>query len=93
MKVQKKEKKNFSKNSPTGIRTPVFHVTGEDTNQLYYWRLLNKGQDRVDEAAKGKGVGKKEERKSGGYPDKYLSKIVSRACRYPDRPVRVGLSV
>ena len=31
-------KKN--KNSPTGIRTPVFHVTGEDTNQLYYWRLL-----------------------------------------------------
>ena len=54
-----------SKNSPTGIRTPVFHVTGEDTNQLYYWRLLNKGQDRVDEAAKGKGVGKKEERKSG----------------------------
>ena len=29
-----------SKNSPTGIRTPVFHVTGEDTNQLYYWRLL-----------------------------------------------------
>ena len=42
-----------SKNSPTGIRTPVFHVTGEDTNQLYYWRLLKKGQDRVDEAAKG----------------------------------------
>ena len=40
MKVQKKRKKNFSKNSPTGIRTPVFHVTGEDTNQLYYWRLL-----------------------------------------------------
>ena len=32
------DKKN--KNSPTGIRTPVFHVTGEDTNQLYYWRLL-----------------------------------------------------
>ena len=31
------------KNSPTGIRTPVFHVTGEDTNQLYYWRLLNIG--------------------------------------------------
>ena len=30
------------KNSPTGIRTPVFHVTGEDTNQLYYWRLLIK---------------------------------------------------
>ena len=38
-----------SKNSPTGIRTPVFHVTGEDTNQLYYWRLLNKGTDTVDE--------------------------------------------
>ena len=45
------DKKN--KNSPTGIRTPVFHVTGEDTNQLYYWRLLKKGQVRVDEAAKG----------------------------------------
>ena len=29
--TKKKEKKNFSKNSPTGIRTPVFHVTGEDT--------------------------------------------------------------
>ena len=27
----KKEKKNFSKNSPTGIRTPGFHVTGEDS--------------------------------------------------------------
>ena len=27
----KKEKKFFDKNSPTGIRTPVFHVTGEDT--------------------------------------------------------------
>ena len=36
------------KNSPTGIRTPVFHVTGEDTNQLYYWRLLMKGKTRVD---------------------------------------------
>ena len=31
-------KKKKRKNSPTGIRTPVFHVTGEDTNQLYYWR-------------------------------------------------------
>ena len=38
-----------SKNSPTGIRTPVFHVTGEDTNQLYYWRLLSKRARRVDE--------------------------------------------
>ena len=35
------------KNSPTGIRTPVFHVTGEDTNQLYYWRLLKKGENKV----------------------------------------------
>ena len=39
------DKKN--KNSPTGIRTPVFHVTGEDTNQLYYWRLLKKGESKV----------------------------------------------
>ena len=41
------------KNSPTGIRTPVFHVTGEDTNQLYYWRLLNKGKGKVDEGSSG----------------------------------------
>ena len=27
----KKGKKGMEKNSPTGIRTPVFHVTGEDT--------------------------------------------------------------
>ena len=42
------DKNKKSKNSPTGIRTPVFHVTGEDTNQLYYWRLLMKGKTRVD---------------------------------------------
>ena len=36
------KRKKRKKNSPTGIRTPVFHVTGEDTNQLYYWRLLIK---------------------------------------------------
>ena len=52
MKVQKKRKKNFSKNSPTGIRTPVFHVTGEDTNQLYYWRLLRTGQFIVVEVSR-----------------------------------------
>ena len=52
MKVQKKRKKNFSKNSPTGIRTPVFHVTGEDTNQLYYWRLLRIGQSIVVEVSR-----------------------------------------
>ena len=28
---KKKGKKGMEKNSPTGIRTPVFHVTGEDT--------------------------------------------------------------
>ena len=39
-KKNRKERKKKEKNSPTGIRTPVFHVTGEDTNQLYYWRLL-----------------------------------------------------
>ena len=38
------------KNSPTGIRTPVFHVTGEDTNQLYYWRLLIKRQTKEAKA-------------------------------------------
>ena len=43
------EKKiNLEKNSPTGIRTPVFHVTGEDTNQLYYWRSLNKSKRKKD---------------------------------------------
>ena len=40
------------KNSPTGIRTPVFHVTGEDTNQLYYWRLLRIGQFIVVEVSR-----------------------------------------
>ena len=35
---QRGQKGKKTKNSPTGIRTPVFHVTGEDTNQLYYWR-------------------------------------------------------
>ena len=44
-------KKN--KNSPTGIRTPVFHVTGEDTNQLYYWRLLIYSMEREAKAAVG----------------------------------------
>ena len=43
-KKNRKEQKKKEKNSPTGIRTPVFHVTGEDTNQLYYWRSLRKGQ-------------------------------------------------
>ena len=74
-----------SKNSPTGIRTPVFHVTGEDTNQLYYWRLLNKGQVRVDEAAKGKGVGKKEERKSGR-----ISRQVSKRISIQGKQVSYG---
>ena len=36
----KKREKKEKENSPTGIRTPVFHVTGGDTNQLYYWRCL-----------------------------------------------------
>ena len=44
-------KKN--KNSPTGIRTPVFHVTGEDTNQLYYWRLLIYSMEGEAKAAVG----------------------------------------
>ena len=43
-----KKKINLEKNSPTGIRTPVFHVTGEDTNQLYYWRSLNKSKRKKD---------------------------------------------
>ena len=43
----KGQKKKREKNSPTGIRTPVFHVTGEDTNQLYYWRSLKKGAKEV----------------------------------------------
>ena len=30
-KKKKRGKKGMEKNSPTGIRTPVFHVTGEDT--------------------------------------------------------------
>ena len=30
-KKKKRGKKCMEKNSPTGIRTPVFHVTGEDT--------------------------------------------------------------
>ena len=52
------DKNKKSKNSPTGIRTPVFHVTGEDTNQLYYWRLLNKSQSTVDVAkTEGKSTG------------------------------------
>ena len=38
--IKKKATEEKIKNSPTGIRTPVFHVTGEDTNQLYYWRSL-----------------------------------------------------
>ena len=47
------EKKiNLEKNSPTGIRTPVFHVTGEDTNQLYYWRSLNKSKRKKDKRKK-----------------------------------------
>ena len=63
-------------------------MTGEDTNQLYYWRLLNKGRIRVDEAADGEGDRKRkgrEERKRKGE-------------RYPGhagiiwRPVRVGIS-
>ena len=78
-----------SKNSPTGIRTPVFHVTGEDTNQLYYWRLLNKGRIRVDEAADGEGDRKRKGREERKRKDE----------RYPGhagiiwRPVRVGLRV
>ena len=49
------EKKiNLEKNSPTGIRTPVFHVTGEDTNQLYYWRSLNKSKRKKDKRKKNK---------------------------------------
>ena len=52
------DKNKKSKNSPTGIRTPVFHVTGEDTNQLYYWRLLNKSHRTVDVAkTEGKSTG------------------------------------
>ena len=57
------DKKN--KNSPTGIRTPVFHVTGEDTNQLYYWRLLiNSKKEEAKAAARTdsqSGKAKKEE--------------------------------
>ena len=37
---KKEREKKEKENSPTGIRTPVFHVTGGDTNQLYYWRCL-----------------------------------------------------
>ena len=55
--TEKKERKENIKNSPTGIRTPVFHVTGEDTNQLYYWRLLRK--------SKGKEVKVKKKSKEG----------------------------
>ena len=61
--VQNKRKRETSeinlekktKNSSTGIRTPVFHVTGEDTNQLYYWRLLRIGQFIVVEVSRSEG--------------------------------------
>ena len=46
------DKNKKSKNSPTGIRTPVFHVTGEDTNQLYYWRSLNKRKKKEHKTKK-----------------------------------------
>ena len=70
-KAEKEErKKQKTKNSPTGIRTPVFHVTGEDTNQLYYWRQLKRGEATAhkgngqEEGGKGeKGKGKRGQRK------------------------------
>ena len=55
------------KNSPTGIRTPVFHVTGEDTNQLYYWRSLSNNQLKVPKVRREKN---KERKKKGTNKEK-----------------------
>ena len=54
-----------TKNSSTGIRTPVFHVTGEDTNQLYYWRFLKRRKSDTQETD-----GQKKKRKHGWQREK-----------------------
>ena len=49
----------MEKNSPTGIRTPVFHVTGEDTEPTILLEITNK-KGKKGRVGKKVGKGKKE---------------------------------
>ena len=53
------KRKKRKKNSPTGIRTPVFHVTGEDTEPTILLEITNNKGQKGSVGKKG-GKGKKE---------------------------------
>ena len=51
-RVKKKTKRQGEKkikNSPTGIRTPVFHVTGEDTEPTILLEITNISHEKSSE--------------------------------------------